>query len=73
MSTNRPLSRPVASEVFAAKKAETLRMLALITAAVEAKKPGQAAHWGHIGDLGEVISNLRSAAHYAGVTEFVEK
>ncbi len=30
-------------------------------------------HWGHVGDMAEVVKNLREAGHYAGVPELKQE
>ena len=59
-----------APEVFKDRKAEALRRLALIAAAVEAST---GTHWGDVGSMEEVLTKLQQAGHYAGVAELTEK
>lgn len=66
-------TKQTAAARHAELKAEALTMLAEITAALNAQPTDRLIHWGHVGDLSEVVKNLRSVGHWAGVKRLVER
>lgn len=62
-----------AAQAHARLLTEAKRRLALIEAALNAKTSDDFVHWGHVGDLSEVVSNLKQVGHWAGVAELTEK
>lgn len=53
---------------------ETREMLKLLEAALDREaKETEAAHWGHVGSLGEVKNQLKHACSWAGVQGYEEE
>lgn len=61
-----------AAERYEANRAEAKKIALAILAKLEAPAP-EDLHWGHAGDVGEIVGYLKNAAHWAGVEGYVEQ